>query len=302
MKSRSDYLRMQGVKHRIAWFLLAVSLWLAPAAAYAVPLETIQIAGLQVATWLPRGTGSSTPPIIFSHSYGACETYHEYITQALANAGYAVFAPMHEDSRCNPVNQGKIVNQPKISFFTPALWNDQTYADRMQDIKKLIDALSSDPRYKGLDWNHLGLAGHSLGGYAALSLAGAWPAWKDSRIKAVLALSPYARPFVEHHTLGNMTVPVMYQGGTNDWLGKDILKSGGLYDETVAPKSCVIFTNANHLIWLDTGLDQYKYEVTDYGVAFFDYYLRGKAFPQKLTTPSEDIKDLRLQDMAIKQQ
>ncbi len=281
--------------------LITLSVMMQQPAFAAVRLETIQIAGLQVATWIPRGAGSHTPPIIFSHSYQSCETHHDYITEALADAGYAVFAPLHKDSRCHPDNQGKIAGQPPISFFNPEIWTDQSYADRMSDLKKLIDALEADPRYKSLDWNHLGLAGHSLGGYAALSLAGAWPAWKDNRVKAVLGLSPYAIPFVMQHTLSNITIPVMYQGGTKDWLGKDILKKDGLYEQTTAPKSCVIFTNANHLIWVDSGSDYYKYDVRDYSIAFFDYYLRGKAIPEKLATPHSMVSDVRMQDMAPKQ-
>ena len=32
------------------------------------------------------------------------------------------------------------------------------------------------------------LAGHSLGGYTVLALAGAWPSWKLANVRAVLAL------------------------------------------------------------------------------------------------------------------
>ncbi len=48
----------------------------------------------------------------------------------------------------------------------------------------------------------IGAAGHSLGGYTVVGLGGGWPRWKDGRIRAVLALSPYVQPFMAQHSLG----------------------------------------------------------------------------------------------------
>jgi len=267
--------------------------------ALAVTMETIQVAGIEVDAWMPRVAGK-TPPIIFSHGFNGCGASQQFLTNALANAGYAVFAPVHQDSRCNQANQGAITGQPKISFFSPEAWSDQSYVDRRDDIKKIIDALEADPRYQSLDWDHLGMAGHSLGGYTALAMAGAWPSWKDKRIKAVLALSPYAKPFLTQHTLALVDVPVMYQCGTADWLGKDTSMKNGAYDQTTAPKSLVEFGNANHVVWTDNGIDYYKFDISDYSVAFFDYYLKNKPIPNELTQKDVWVSDLRLDAMAPK--
>ena len=67
-----------------------------------------------------------------------------------------------------------------------------------------------------MDWDHFGLVVHSLGGYTVLALGGGWKSWKLSGVKAVLALSPYSAPFTVSHTLGDIHIPVMYQGGTLD--------------------------------------------------------------------------------------
>ena len=45
------------------------------------------------------------------------------------------------------------------------------------------------------------LVGHSLGGYTVLGVGGGWAHWKDPRVKAILALSPYAAPFINKETL-----------------------------------------------------------------------------------------------------
>ena len=92
------------------------------------------------------------------------------------------------------------------------------FADRADDIGNLIAAIKTDERFRDLvDWEHFGLAGHSLGGYTVLGLGGAWPSWKLPGIKAILALSPYVQPFVQHKTLTDLSAPVMYQGGTLDF-------------------------------------------------------------------------------------
>jgi predicted dienelactone hydrolase len=62
----------------------------------------------------------------------------------------------------------------------------------------LIDALRNDARWKDrIEWSRVALAGHSLGGYTVLGLAGGWASWKLPSIKAVLAMSPYCDPFLQ---------------------------------------------------------------------------------------------------------
>lgn len=63
-----------------------------------------------------------------------------------------------------------------------------------------------------------------------VGLAGGWPSWKTPGAKAVLALSPYTEPVLVHGTLGAVSGPVMYQGGTLDF---------------------VDFARAAHLAWTD---------------------------------------------------
>ncbi len=110
----------------------------------------------------------------------------------------------------------KWMDAPEKPFDRPEQWSDATFRARDKDVETLIAAASHDPRFTQYDWNAIGLAGHSLGGYTVLGLAGSWRSWKDPRVKAVLALSPYATPYIVNHTLANIAVPVMYQGGTRD--------------------------------------------------------------------------------------
>jgi len=133
-----------------------------------------------------------------------------------------------------------------------------------------------------VDWSRLGLAGHSLGGYTVLALAGAWPSWKLDGIKAVLALSPYSQPFMVHKTLGGLSAPVMYQGGTLDFgITPSLHKTSGSYDLSPAPKYLVEFSKASHFAWTDIGIVAHN-PIVYYSLAFMDHYVKGKPDEKRL--------------------
>ena len=108
--------------------------------------------------------------------------------------------------------------EPRGAFSKAGDWTDATYRSRATDLRSVLDTALREKTFQGVpvDSSRVGLAGHSLGGYTVLGLAGAWPSWKDIRIKAVLALSAYCTPYLQRGNLGHMNVPVMYQGGTLD--------------------------------------------------------------------------------------
>ena len=83
-------------------------------------------------------------------------------------------------------------------------------------------------------------------------MAGAWPSWKDGRVKAVLALSPYCAPFITKGDLGHRDVPVMYQGGTLDLgITPDVRRAGGAYEQTSTPKYFVELRGAGDFAWTE---------------------------------------------------
>ena len=191
-----------------------------------------------------------------------------------------------------------MVNQPQEPFRDPLEWSDATYADRAQDIEKLIDTLSKDPRFGSapFDWSHLGLVGHSLGGYTVLGVAGGWSHWNDPRVKAILALSPYAAPFINKQTLGGLAAPVMYQGGTHDiGITPLINKGNGAYPQSPAPKYYVEFDGAGHFAWTDLN-SKYQAAIVEYSLAFLDRYLKGKPFPATLATPHQGVTVVKIKE------
>ena len=270
--------------------LLALAAILLVSPACRLPAQSVQhinIAGSDVALWKPAGAAPAAgyPLIVFSHGFTGCNTQSEFLMEALARAGYFVLAPNHNDARCGTARNHSLAElRPAAPFKDETQWSDQTYKVRREDIRAVLDAALREKSFEGVpvDGKRVGIAGHSLGGYTALGMAGAWPSWKDSRIKAVLALSPFCTPYIARGDLAHLKVPVMYQGGTLDFgITPTVRRLSGAYDRSSAPKYYVEFKGAGHMAW--TNLNKTFQDVIDsYSVAFFDRWLKGAAGPDPL--------------------
>lgn len=235
-----------------------------------------KIAGLDVAVWKPASFEKPSPLIVFSHGFHGFNAQTAFLMDAFAKQGYLVLAPNHKDAAGN----GTALSAPQQAFRNADSWTDANYKDRCDDIKNLIEALRKNPNWKEkIDWSKLALAGHSLGGYTVLGLAGAWTTWKLNGVKAVLALSPYCQPYVLKGNLDKLQVPVMYQCGTRDFGVTPFLKRpGGAYNKTSAPACLVEFDKANHFAWSNLNKDQKQRDlITHYSLAFMNKYLAGQA-------------------------
>jgi predicted dienelactone hydrolase len=253
--------------------------------------QTVKLGGMDVIVWSPETSeGARQPVIIFSHGFHGCAAQSRFLMEAFASAGYIVFAPNHGDAVCN---NGKAhwYSRPKVPLRKPELWNDTSYRDRADDIRRLIEAVRADARFRErVDWSRLGLAGHSLGGYTVLGLCGAWPAWKLPGVKAVLALSPYSQPFIKHKTLAGLSVPVMYQGGTWDYGATPRTDKSGLsYKQSPEPKYYVDFRKAGHFSWTNIGRPSLYGEIIAYSLAFMNHYVKGAPADPLLTQASPGV-------------
>ena len=284
---------MQSLRFLMITFTLAV---LAALPAFAAEQNMILV-GRKVTYWPPAGSEvGKAPLILFSHGFKGCATQSRFLMEALAANGYWVFAPNHQDAACDG-GGGGLFQRPEESFKDPAAWTDATYADRGQDIRVLLSAIKQQQQFAPrIDFNRVGLLGHSLGGYTVLALSGAWPTWTMPGIKAVVALSPYTRPFNEKRTLAGLKVPVMYQGGTRDnSLTPFMREPGGSYDQSPAPKYYVEFTGAGHFAWTNLGWDS-KPAIAEWTVAFMNLYVKGQA---DAFHPTQDgVSDSRMETQA----
>jgi predicted dienelactone hydrolase len=125
--------------------------------------------------------------------------------EALAKDGYLVLAPNHADARCGTARRAGR-SRPEEPFRSPEKWNDATYRDRREDLEVVLNWIADNKKVEKIpvDPDHVGIAGHSLGGYTALGLGGAWPSWRDPRIKAVLALSAFCTPYTSSGDLKHL--------------------------------------------------------------------------------------------------
>ena len=251
--------------------------------------------GLTYSEWLPKDFATrrhDVPLILFSHGFGGCAQQSRTLTRALADAGYAVLAPNHKDKGCERYTTGMAAGMwkmmtgqgPDKPFTQDAAWDSGTEISRAQDIKALLDfALGHEPYKSAIDPARVGLMGHSLGGYAVLGLAGAWPEWRDPRFKAALALAPYSSPFIVKDMLGKTTIPVMYMSGTRDMLisSETVTQS---YAMTAEPKYLVLLKGAGHFSFTELS-KSYQATIAAYATGFFDRTLKDQPAP-KLDQPA----------------
>jgi predicted dienelactone hydrolase len=259
-----------------------------------IEAQSVKLAGLDAFVWTPpEAPPGKLPVIVFSHGFHGCGTQSKFLMRAFAQAGYFVVAPNHRDATCGG-GGASWSDKSALPFKNPQEWDDRSYRDRADDIAHLIGALRTDERFRDrADTTRLGLAGHSLGGYTVLGLAGAWPGWKLKDVKAVLALSPYTQPYGLHDTLSGLAVPVMYQGGTLDFgVTPELHKSMGSYDRSPAPKYYIEFKGAGHFAWTDLRAT-FHGSIDSYSVAFMDRYVKGTPAPAVLTRSLSDVAVFR---------
>jgi predicted dienelactone hydrolase len=242
-----------GVAYRIYTFPgdIKAAVWYpttAPEAAYSYSADTASTLALNA----PPATCARFPLVVFSHGAGGCGTQSLFLTESLARQGYVVVAPDHDDAICSVDGvppSGSTVNEP--AFNDPMSWTDATYASRRQDVQTVLDAVLTDSPWRAqIDADRIGIAGHSLGGYTVVGLAGGWASWADPRVKAVLALSPYVYPFLVKNLLGNVRKPLTYQGAQFDLGITPSLKGpNGAYALANAPKMLAELAGGGHFEW-----------------------------------------------------
>lgn len=176
----------------VVLILLVFALGLSPAQGAE---QTITLGGMNVTVWAQETADSvGRPVIIFSHGFHGCATQSRFLMEAFASSGYLVFAPDHHDAACKR-GISSWFQKPAVPFRQPLNWNETTYRDRAEDIRRLIDAIRADDRFRTrADWSRLGLAGHSLGGYTVLGLGGVGPVGSSPASRLCLRSRPIASP------------------------------------------------------------------------------------------------------------
>src|SRR5271154_3272970 len=156
LRNNSSPLRLP-IRFRLAAMLAAACLvyWVEGAAAGG---EMAKLAGLEVYIWSPDTVSTARLPVIlFSHGFHGCATQSRFLMRAFANAGFLVFAPNHRDATCAG-GSARWTERSAVPFKDGAAWTDSSYADRSEDMHRLVGAISRDARFgPRADLAHIGL-------------------------------------------------------------------------------------------------------------------------------------------------
>ncbi len=184
---------------------------------------------LKLNLFYPAGS-QPVPLVVLSHGIGQTGRSLLYLGAYLASQGIAAAVVTHP---------------PQMTL--------GEFAERPQDIHRVLEHLAHHPLKKRLNLERVGLLGHSLGGYTVLVAAGAqpqqrelqrqcqsdlallnlsllllqcralqlnpWPtANPDPRIRAVIAINPAIGGILGAEGLASLAVPVMLIGSGADWV------------------------------------------------------------------------------------
>jgi dienelactone hydrolase len=174
-------------------------------AATAVPANV----PLDTAPQLPAAKDGTHPLLIFSHGWAATSTGFSALLTRVASRGFVVAAPFHQDCDLGCAANGVLGlttgSQATLAVRRPA---------DIESVKEAVLAASAskDPILGGLiDASRMGVAGHSLGGYASLRILE-----DDSRFRAGLVFAP--GPSVGPYSVdpSKLTSPLMVIQGDAD--------------------------------------------------------------------------------------
>lgn len=204
--------------------------------------------------YLPQGLSKPAPVVVISHGMGSSPDAFAYLGKHLASHGFVAVIPQHLGSDATR-------QQGLFKGLVSSNVNPVDFLDRPLDIKYVLDKLEemsqTDSTLAGkMNLQNVGAIGHSFGGYTVLALAGAdlnnerlrqncqnlspginaAPALqclanrlpplnyhlRDPRIKAVFAISPITSIVLGPESVGNISIPTMLMGGSDDFIASVI--------------------------------------------------------------------------------
>lgn len=250
-------------------------------------------------------TVGAHPVVVFTHGYTGTFTDYTFLSEDLASRGYVVASVDHTyEATAVEFPDGRFVKSVFGSHLAESTWrrDEESLAlaasVRAKDLKFVLDELArlnneaSSPFTGKLDLTKIAVAGHSLGGLAALL-----GFQEDERFKAAVLLD--AR-LPDGRARLTKTPVLVLTTGREEWSREECRLWGDLH----GPRFALNLKGTEHLtptdaVWLakgavktgSMGTEKTIEALRNYIAAFLDANLRGRQFDPVLTGPSPNYPD-----------
>ncbi|MGH9231513.1 MAG: alpha/beta hydrolase family protein [Acidimicrobiales bacterium] len=159
----------------------------------------------------PQAARGSFPLVVFSHGNGGVRFQSWFLMEALASHGFVVAAPDHAGNTALDAIAGTsdpigvaAANRPRDVSFV------------IDEITNKLDRDAAGPLHRRIDERHIGVVGHSFGGFTALATAAGFVDYQpDPRVDAIVPIAPATFGFTDEQ-LASIDVPTLLMGGTSD--------------------------------------------------------------------------------------
>ena len=197
-----------------------------------------------------------------------------YLAEHLASYGFAVVLTVSPNSSAEQLD--KLIIGVASEIAPP-----KSFVERPQDITAVLNYLEKSPQANNINWQNVGMVGHSFGGYAAIALVSdaqiqfadlaeacqgkyKWNAslllqcvalglpnqtYKlgDPRIKAVIAVNPVTSHVLGKTALSKITAPIALVGSSGDTFAPVVSEQIVPFTWLTAPnRYLVLFNKAGH--------------------------------------------------------
>jgi fermentation-respiration switch protein FrsA (DUF1100 family) len=210
--------------------------------------------------YVPDGPGPF-PLVVLAHGFDGHPRKFTQLVTAWAEAGYVVAIPafpLTNDRAGGPTYLQDYANQPADVSFV---------------IDEVLRLAGGDDELLGgkVDDEHIGVAGHSLGGATTYGLVFN-DCCRDDRVDAVVLMSTLRLPFDGRYELGD--VPKLLLQLTDDPI-VPYEQAVDAYDEAAAPKFLVSLEDGGHFEPYENAPSEHDDVVRETTIDFWDAYLLG---------------------------
>ncbi len=230
------------------------------------------------------------PAVLFSHGFGGVRFQSYFLTEQLASHGFVVIAPDHPGNRIQDVSD--LGNDAAVAQSAVDRPIDMMFALELVEAGKACVEVELDP-------DRVGITGHSFGGWTTLETTR-----REPRMKAAFPLAPGFRSGATPDMVEEISVPLLFFGGTEDHTTPFDANQQAPYDLASAPKHLVRIEGAGHLdfsnlcdvavakAFINDGCDPTKIEpkdvqsrVSTISTAFAHLYIAGHQFHDAFLEP-----------------